>query len=53
MRLRQGAEVPPGPKNHKHASSPMLWVGVDGPLHGNAVYLMFRIHNLHPLAWPS
>jgi site-specific recombinase XerD len=29
-------------KNHKHASSEMLWIGVDGPLHSNAVYLMFR-----------
>jgi integrase/recombinase XerD len=29
-------------KNHKHGSSSMLWVGVDGPLHSNAVYLMFR-----------
>lgn len=26
-------------KNHKHSSSPMLWAGVDGPLHSNAVYL--------------
>ncbi|MGH3278882.1 MAG: tyrosine-type recombinase/integrase [Trebonia sp.] len=24
-------------KNHKHTSSLMLWVGVDGPLHSNAV----------------
>lgn len=29
-------------KKHKHASNSMIWVGVDGPLHSNAVYLMFR-----------
>ena len=29
-------------KHHKHAGSEMLWIGVDGPLHSNAIYLMFR-----------
>ena len=29
-------------KNHKHAATDMLWIGVDGPLHSDAIYLMFR-----------
>lgn len=29
-------------KNHKHASLEMLWIGQDGPLHSDAIYLMFR-----------
>jgi integrase/recombinase XerD len=29
-------------RNQKHSSSDMLWIGVDGPLHPDAIYLMFR-----------
>jgi site-specific recombinase XerD len=29
-------------KNHRHSSSPMLWIGTDGPLQSNAIYLMFK-----------
>lgn len=29
-------------KNHRYASSPMLWIGEDGPLHSDAFNLMLR-----------
>jgi site-specific recombinase XerD len=29
-------------KNHRYASSEKLWIGVDGPLYANAIYLMLK-----------